>query len=79
MQPFKAKVEGVMVEDFSAHGEGMVVSVRLKTKDRRRVSLGGARAKANMIEFIRSFEKGRTYEFPKALLDFEQRTGLTVE
>jgi hypothetical protein len=79
MQSFKAKVEGVMVEDLSAHGEGMVVFVSLKTEDGRRVSLGGERAKASMIEFIRSFEKGRTYEFPKVLLEFEQRTGLAVE
>lgn len=72
-RPFRAVVERVYVEDFGKLPSGMVVVIGLKTDAGERISLGGERAGDDLVSFARTLEKGNTYEFPTAWLDYRQK------
>lgn len=72
-QPFYAVVERVYVEDFGKLPSGMVVVIGLKTEAGERICFGGRCAGEDVVGFARTLDKGRSYEFPTAWLDYRQR------
>ncbi len=72
-RPFRAVVERVYVENFSK--SGVVVFIGLKTETGERICIGGVHAGDRLIGFARKLEKGKTYEFPTAWLDYLQKSG----
>jgi ABC-type Fe3+-hydroxamate transport system substrate-binding protein len=72
MSPFQAAVERVYVEDYQSAEIGTVATVGLKTTDGRRVAIGGDKASAEMVGFVRSLQRGQTYTFPDVYIAYQR-------
>lgn len=66
-----AEVEHIYIEDFGAP-TSIVVVVALKTKTGERVSFASERAEEDLVDFARSLEKGKSYEFPTAWQNYHK-------
>jgi hypothetical protein len=70
MEPFKATVEAMAIQDYGTNGVDKEVAIGLKKEDGTRVDLHQAPASKQLIGFAHSLKTGHAYTFPQTFLDY---------
>jgi hypothetical protein len=72
--PFRAVVENVCLNEVRASDgtDYLAVSIQLRRKDGVLVTIAADRATVSEATFAQTLVKGRAYQWPKAITDFDQ-------
>jgi hypothetical protein len=71
--PFQATVEDIHLTDFGKSGSGLVLWISLRKQDGSKISILQAGASTQDVALAQLLRKGEKYDFPKILLENEQK------